>query len=119
MMVTIGMSNFVGYLFTRSLYERAVRGKQMPVIKERIPAPCSDVRAEEIMCKELVCLQNVDTLENIQKAITGNNHHAFPVLNSMGNFVGLIPRNFVLVLIEERHFYGSSLEEDDNSITIR
>jgi len=27
MMVTIGISNFVGYAFTRSLYERAVRGK--------------------------------------------------------------------------------------------
>jgi len=27
MMVTIGISNFIGYLFTRSLYERAVRGK--------------------------------------------------------------------------------------------
>lgn len=56
MMVTIGIANFVGYGFTRSLYERAVRGKQMPVIKERIPAPCSNVFAEEIMCKDLVCI---------------------------------------------------------------
>lgn len=112
MMVTIGISNFVGYAFTRSLYERAVRGKQMPVIKERVPAPCCDVRAEEIMCKDLVCLQNVDSLENIKKALTGNNHHSFPVLNSMGNYVGLIPRNFILVLLEERHFYGSQFTEE-------
>ena len=34
MMITIGISNYTGYLFTRSLYERAIRGKQMPVIKD-------------------------------------------------------------------------------------
>jgi len=34
MMMTIGISNYTGYLMTRSLYERAIRGKQMPVIKD-------------------------------------------------------------------------------------
>lgn len=27
MMICIGTSNYIGYLFTRSLYERAIRGK--------------------------------------------------------------------------------------------
>jgi len=35
--LTIGISNNVGGLFTRGLYDRAVRGKQMPIIKGKIP----------------------------------------------------------------------------------
>lgn len=36
-MLTITISNRVGYYFTRSLYERAIRGKQMPLIRDWIP----------------------------------------------------------------------------------
>lgn len=61
------------------------------------------------MCKKLITIQNVAKLSDIKKAIS-TNHHAFPVLNSKGNFVGLMPRNFLLVLIEERHFYGSNID---------
>jgi len=109
-MITIGISNWTGYLFTRSLYERALRGKQMPVIKDFIPPPCRSILAENMMCKNLVSLQNVCNLEDIGKAIA-TNHHAYPVLNSKGNFVGIIPRNFLLVLVQNRHFYGSNIDQ--------
>ena len=61
------------------------------------------------MCKDLVCLSNVSKLSEILTAIS-TKHHAFPVLNSKGNFVGLIPRNFLLILLQERHFYGSNID---------
>lgn len=48
-------------------------------------------------------------LSDIQTAIMSK-HHAFPVMNTKGNFVGLIPRNFLLVLLQERHFYGSNID---------
>lgn len=56
MMITIGISNFVGYYFTRSLYERAIRGKQMPVIRDQVPPPCRNIIAENVMSKEVVTL---------------------------------------------------------------
>jgi len=31
------VSNVVGYWFTRSLYERAIRGKQMPILIDTVP----------------------------------------------------------------------------------
>ena len=37
LLLTINISNSVGYLFTRSLYERATRGKQLPILVEEAP----------------------------------------------------------------------------------
>ena len=37
MIITIGTANYVGYFFNRSIYERACRGKQMPILVDRVP----------------------------------------------------------------------------------
>jgi H+/Cl- antiporter ClcA len=36
--VSIGISNNVGGYFTRGLYDRAVRAKQIPILKKEAPA---------------------------------------------------------------------------------
>jgi len=97
-MITITISNFVAYFSTRSLYERAIRGKQMPLIRDWIPEPCQNLVAENVMSKQVVTLKNVCKLSDIKTAIS-TNHHAFPVINSKGNFVGILPRNFLLILL--------------------
>lgn len=55
-LIAIAVANQTGYLFTRSLYERATRGKQMPMIKDTIPPPCDSVIASQIMSKNVVTL---------------------------------------------------------------
>ena len=35
--ITIGFANMTGSQFTRGLYDRAVRGKQMPILKGKLP----------------------------------------------------------------------------------
>jgi chloride channel 7 len=104
MIITIGIANQVGSLFTRSLYERSARGKQMPILKDRVPKQCEHVTAQQIMSRDLNTLLNVDTVSNVLEAINSG-HHGFPVLNHLGNVVGLIPRNFVITLLENRGFY--------------
>jgi hypothetical protein len=47
-------------------------------------------------------------LENIRDALTSNNHHAFPLINSRGKLVGLMPRNFIIVLIKQRGWYSET-----------
>lgn len=37
MLITVFISNRTGYMFTRGLYERATRGKQMPILVEKVP----------------------------------------------------------------------------------
>ena len=102
--IAVGMSNYVGGLFNRSLYERAVRAKQMPIIINHVPHCNRLLRAEKIMCREVHSLQVVDTVENIQKACQ-TRHSAFPVLNKTGRVVGLISKNFLIVLIANKAFY--------------
>lgn len=41
-MMCVGISNSVGAYFTRSLYERAIRGKQIPMINGDVPGPCRE-----------------------------------------------------------------------------
>lgn len=64
------------------------------------------------MTKRVVTFQNVETIENIVKVLCSNNHHAFPVLNSKKRVVGLMPRNFVISMIESKAWYheGKSLD---------
>ena len=40
MMFAILISNIVGEMFTRGLYVRATRTKQMPILPAQIPKPC-------------------------------------------------------------------------------
>lgn len=53
---TIIISREVGSVYTRSLYERAVRGKQMPILIDNVPRPCKSIIAEDFMCKKVVAV---------------------------------------------------------------
>ena len=105
MILCIIVSNNTGYLFTRSLYERAVRGKQMPIILDNIPQPCVDLKAGDLMASPVVTLSVVESMENIQRALTSK-HHAFPLVNESNTVLGIIPRNFIIVLIQNKAFYS-------------
>lgn len=43
---TIMIANLTGYQFTRGLYERAIRGKQIPILVDTIPDPCKNINVE-------------------------------------------------------------------------
>ena len=71
----------------------------MPVLSEMVPPPCQNIICGNIMTKNVVSLYNVDTVENVIRALR-TKHHTFPLLNASGNIVGLIPRNFIMVLLK-------------------
>jgi hypothetical protein len=52
-----------------------------------------------------VTLRSVDTVKNIFEALK-TSHHGFPGLNHNEQVIGLIPKNFVFVLIAKRNFYS-------------
>lgn len=87
---TISISNFVGSLFTRGLYDRAVRGKQMPILKNKVPEANKYIRAEKMMSSKVVSLRTVESVKKIYEALK-TTHHGFPVLNYRGQVVGLMP----------------------------
>jgi len=100
------ISNQVGFKFTRSLYQRATRSKQMPIISDKIPSPCKNLKAGDIMEPDVITLFQVDSMQNVRDSILNNNHHSFPVVNAENMLVGSIPRNFVIKILEFEAFYG-------------
>jgi len=45
-------------------------------------------------------------------------HSAFPVLNIQGNVVGIIPKNFIIILIERNMWYDSTDQVSGRSVSI-
>lgn len=56
------------------------------------------------MARDPITCRNIETVENIKTALLSS-HHGFPVMNSKGNVVGLIPKNFLIVLIKNKAWY--------------
>ena len=106
LVLAVGTSNIIGDCFTRSLYERAVRGKQMPILTKHVPHQNKFLRAEKLMNPNVVSLKAVDTVENIYNAIANHTHHGFPVVNMAERSVGYISQNFLIILLSNRKFYN-------------
>jgi len=104
MMISILVSRAVGNLYTRSLYERALRAKQMPVLRNNPPESTSNTKASMFMSKSIVTLPSVADMDSIRSALEST-HSAFPVLNTAGILVGLIPKHVLVILLERKAFY--------------
>ena len=113
--IAVGIANFTGDLFTRGLYDRAVRAKQMPILTDQVALSCRYVRAEQMMSTNILTLNVVDSVENIYAALKSS-HHGFPVLNSKQRVVGLIPKNYLWILIFNKAFYDKKMPANPNRI---
>ena len=78
----------------------------MPIITDQIHESVKYVRAEEIMSTKVESLTLVDSVENIHKALL-TSHHGFPITNNSGRVVGLMPKNFLIILLQKKAFYGN------------
>ena len=107
MMVAVITSNHVGLQFTRGVYHRLVRTKQCPVLTDSIPHANLRLKADYIMNPNLVTFHAVESVENIQKHLVDSfrQHRAFPIQNEQHHLVGMIPRNFLIVLLRQKNFY--------------
>lgn len=72
---------------------------------EQIPRVNRHVLAKNIMSKDIVSLDAVDTMDNITAALESG-HHAFPILNKHGYLLGLVQRNFVITILKHNGFYN-------------
>mmetsp|Transcript_35690 Transcript_35690/g.43691 ORF Transcript_35690/g.43691 Transcript_35690/m.43691 type:complete len:128 (+) Transcript_35690:1495-1878(+) len=99
MVFAIFTARIVGNLFTNSLYDRALRAKNMPFLRSEAPLQTKSLRALRVMSKGLVTLPTIANMEACKKALQ-TSHNAFPVVNTAGKLVGLIPKSFVVTLVE-------------------
>ena len=101
MMIGILCARGVGNLFCGSLYDRALRAKQMPFLRANAPNETREYKASIIMSKSLVTLSTISNMEACKKALESH-HNAYPVLNTAGRLVGLIPKHFVVRILEQK-----------------
>lgn len=64
------------------------------------------------MAKDPVCVHVISSISEIKTALR-TSHHSFPVLNKQEKFVGMMPRNFMIVLAQNLAFYTEDLEDED------
>ena len=107
MMTGIMVARGVGSLLTNSLYDRALRMKQMPFLRSDPPASTKSLQAHVIMSKELVTLPSIANMEAVKKALKSH-HNAYPVINTAGRLVGIVPKRMVVAVLEKKAFYDQS-----------
>jgi len=115
MMLGILTSRAVGNLFTGSLYDRALRAKQMPFLRSSPPESTRYLMAKNIMATELVTLPSIANMEACKKALQSH-HNAYPVLNTAGRLVGVMPKNMLVTILEKKLFYDKE-STDRSSMT--
>ena len=71
MMIGIMTARFVGALLSPSLYDRALRMKQMPFLRANPPDSTKHLKASQVMVSEpnLVSLRTISNMDSIQKAL--------------------------------------------------
>ena len=52
------------------------------------------------MAMDVVSFRSVETVSNIAEALESG-HKGFPILNDTDNLIGIIPHNFVMVLLRK------------------
>ena len=55
-------------------------------------------------------------VSQFKSVLSGTSHHAFPVINSVGFCIGLIPKNIIVNLLSRKAFYGDAMivREEEN-----
>ena len=98
MMIAIMCARGVANTMSGSLYDRALRMKQMPFLRAN-PSPSQvNTPAATIMSKGLVTVSSISNMETCKKALQSH-HNAYPVVNTAGRLVGLIPKHFIVRIL--------------------
>lgn len=98
MLITMLFSYGTALIFNQSLYNRALRSKQVPYLKSAAPDINTNLMAKVIMAPNPVTLVVVPSVYQCFEALkTG--HNSFPIVNRSGQLVGQISANFIIVLI--------------------
>ena len=82
-LLTMLTSYLTANFFNFSLYNRALRNKQVPMLKDNVPEMNINMRAKVIMKEDIMALSLIPTVEEIGNALSFG-YQSFPVLNKCG-----------------------------------
>lgn len=106
-LLAIFVSLGVAKACNRSLYDYAIRMKQMPLLRNHMPECNKDIRVKDLLERhpqKIEVVESVCLVERLQE-VCSMGFSTVPVVNMAGRIIGLIPTNFVIVLIENHFWY--------------
>ena len=76
----------------------------MPVLRNHAPKQTQYLHAKDFMTPDPIFVEGISSVRRLSEVIN-TPFNTFPVLNMAGNVMGMIPKNFIIVLIERLHWY--------------
>ena len=76
----------------------------MPFLRAKVPRTTKYLKASAIMAKDPIMLPSIANMEQCKRALQSH-HNAYPVVNTAGRLVGLMPKNIVVTILEKKSFY--------------
>lgn len=91
-----------------------INNKGIPILPKNAPAEARDIVLSDVMRMDTVCLTTICTVKEVTEALK-QGRAGYPVLNTAGRLVGLIPTHMLVTLIHKRSFYDKELIYQINS----
>lgn len=107
-LLAIAMSLSVAKACNRSLYDYAIRSKQMPLLRNHMPEVNMNIRVKDLLERKpqhIEVVESVCQVDRLQE-VCSMGFSSIPVVNMAGRIIGLIPANFVITLIEHHQWYA-------------
>jgi CBS-domain-containing membrane protein len=69
-----------------------------------VPEETRKLKARDIMNRDVVSLNKIESVPKIYEILSTNTHNAFPVVNDDNQLEGIISRNVLITLIKKGAF---------------
>ena len=108
MFLAIMVSRQVADFFTPSLYQVTIKNKGIPILPKNAPEEARDIVIGDVMRVDVVFLTTICSVKEVKFALA-QGRSSYPVKNTAGRLVGLIPTHMLAILAHKRFFYDKSL----------
>ena len=115
MFIAIMTAKVVGGFFTPSLYVVTIKNKKIPILPKHAPKEAWDIVLGDIMRPDVCSLTTICTVKEVRHALASN-HSGYPVKNTAGRLVGLIPAHMLVILARKKIFYDKELIHCNNGM---
>ncbi|CDW75014.1 UNKNOWN [Stylonychia lemnae] len=102
----------VGGVFQKSIYINAVRFKNIPFLIETIPQGSSHIRAEDMMKAPVSMFHFKAPVKEVAEVLSKTSYNGFPVINTAKKLIGIISRDYLMVLLKNKVFAGEFRKDD-------
>jgi Voltage gated chloride channel/CBS domain len=89
----------------RSIYEFALLGKGIPILLEEAPECNREIPAYRFMASPVVSMNSIIKVQEAYDKIKDNTYNGFPVVNGRGEPIGIIERDVLITIIQQKAWY--------------